>query len=72
MVPANLPTAHEDKSLGPELEDESDIYNQGKSTKYMMMTRMNESYMITLNMKVTVFAENTDCHQKRSTPPHLK
>jgi len=32
-APANLPTEDEDDSLGPESEDEPDIYNQGESTK---------------------------------------
>jgi hypothetical protein len=33
MAPTNLPTEDEDDSLGPESEDEPDIYNQGKSTR---------------------------------------
>lgn len=32
-APTSLPTEDEDDSLGPESEDEPDIYNQGESTK---------------------------------------
>jgi hypothetical protein len=57
----------------------SQIYTIKASLPKMMLmivtvitTKMNESYMITLNMKATVFVENMDRHRKSFTLPHLK